>query len=82
LSRSLGFTVEAIQSDFPDAVAKRKLRGQKVFERVRIEFEFQSTSFRKHGHDLSGCDLILCWEHDWKDCPLEVIELRSVVKKT
>jgi hypothetical protein len=53
LSRSLGFTVEAIQSAFPDAVAKRQLRGQKVFERVRIEFEFQSSSFQKHGHDQS-----------------------------
>jgi len=82
LSRSLGFTVEAIQSAFPDAVAKRQLRGQKVFERVLIEFEFQSSSFQKHGHDASGCDLIVCWEHDWKDCPLEVIELQRVVKRS
>ena len=81
LSRSLGFTVEAIQSAFPDAVAKRQLRGQKVFERVRIEFEFQSSSFLKHGHDASGCDLIVCWEHDWRNCPLEVIELRRVILK-
>jgi hypothetical protein len=23
--------------------------------------------------------LIVCWEHDWLQCPLEVLELRSVI---
>ena len=26
----------------------------------------------------NGCELIVCWKHNWKECPLEVIELRKV----
>jgi predicted transport protein len=30
---------------------------------------------------LDGCDIIVCWAHDWRDCPdtLEVIELRNEI---
>jgi hypothetical protein len=77
-SKKLGFMVEAIQGGFPDAIAKRKLPGQRYYEAVRIEFEFQSSTFKKHRHDPKGCDLIVCWEHDWKECPLAVLELRKV----
>jgi hypothetical protein len=33
------------------------------------------------GHDPSLCDVIACWEHDWFDCPLEVVELRRVINE-
>ncbi|MBD3351570.1 MAG: hypothetical protein GF364_08790 [Candidatus Lokiarchaeota archaeon] len=49
------------------------------WQRVRIEFEYVSSNFQQHGHDPHQCDLIVCWEHDWKDCPLEVLELRTVI---
>jgi hypothetical protein len=32
-------------------------------------------------HDLKGCDMIVCWEHNWPECPLEVLELKSLVKQ-
>lgn len=80
LSKRLGFMLEAIQAGFPDAIAKRKLPGQRYYETVRIEFEFRSSEFKKHGHDPKGCDLIICWEHNWKECPLAVIELQKVIK--
>jgi len=32
-----------------------------------------------HGHDVGGADLIVCWEHNWPECPLEVVELRKAV---
>jgi len=79
-SKRLGFVLEAIQASFPDAVAKRKLPGQNTYEQVRIEFEFKSSSFRSHGHDPKGCDLIVCWEHDWKESPVPVLELRRMIK--
>ena len=28
-----------------------------------------------------GCDLIVCWIHDWKDCPLEVRELKTAIEQ-
>jgi hypothetical protein len=62
----LGFRVEAIQSGFPDCEAKRCIAtSTNRWQRVRIEFEFKSSNFRDHGHDPSGCDMIVCWEHDW-----------------
>lgn len=70
--------VEEIRPGFPDCVARR-FTG-KGWERLRIEFELNSSAFKTHGHDSDACDMIICWEHDWKDCPLEVIELRSEIQ--
>jgi hypothetical protein len=36
--------------------------------------------FLRHGHRIDGCDGIVCWKHNWKECPLEVIELRKVLQ--
>lgn len=80
VSSEIGLIVEAIQSAYPDCEAKRCVDSrQNRWQRVRIEFEFISSNFKEHGHDPSACDMIVCWEHDWPDCPVEVIELRSVI---
>ena len=50
------------------------------WRRVRIEFEYQSRNFQRHNHDPAGCDLIVCWEDNWPEAPLEVIELKSRVR--
>ena len=81
VARRLGFTVLRIQTEFPDCEAMREVaRGQ--LQRVRIEFEFESRNFLKHGHRKDGCDVIICWSHNWPECPknMEVIELRKVLR--
>ena len=82
IAKDLGFEVESVQAGYPDCTAKKKRRDGS-FEEARIEFEFKSSSFKKHKHDPEGCDYIVCWEHDWKDCPshLVVIELSEEIKK-
>jgi len=75
----LGFLVLRVQAEFPDIEALRMV-GRDKLQRVRVELEQESRNFLKHGHDPNGCDLIVCWEHNWDECPLEVIELKSVVK--
>src|SRR3990167_2038237 len=77
----IGFEIESIQSGFPDCVARRDV-GNDRWEEIRIEFEFQSLSFVRHGHDPEGVDVIVCWEHNWKECPayIEVIELSTLIK--
>jgi hypothetical protein len=45
---------------------------------VKIEFEKESRNFLRHGHLPSGCDLIVCWVHNWPECPVEVIELSTL----
>jgi hypothetical protein len=82
ICRELGYVVEIVRSGFPDCEAKRQIPGPKgKWQRVRIEFEFESRSFRSHGHDPDQCDVIVCWEHNWPECPIEVLELRSSMKR-
>jgi len=77
----LGFIIESVATGFPDCEAKRRVsRKQDFWERVLIEFEYRSRSFRDHGHDPSQCDLIVCWEDNWPDCPIEVLELCSAIE--
>ena len=79
LAHELGFRVESVQAGFPDCDAKFKLPDG-TFEKTEIEFEFKSNNFKLHKHDPTKCDLIVCWKHDWKDCPLTVIELSKIIK--
>lgn len=80
ISRELGFLIESIRTDYPDCEGKRCIDSQKQrWEHVLIEFEYQSSNFREHGHAPEDCDLIVCWIHNWEDCPIEVLELRSQI---
>ena len=59
-----------LQHAFPDA--KLLIAGEVYL----AEFEFVSSHFADHEHDIMGCDVIICWEDDWGDqCPLPVIAL-------
>ena len=35
------------------------------------------------GHDPKKCDVIVCWVHNWPECPkhIEVIELSKVIRE-
>jgi len=81
VAKELGYLVEAVQAGFPDCEAKRQVAAGR-WQRVRIEFEFESRNFRDHGHACAGCDVIVCWRHNWPDCPaeLEIVELSRVIQ--
>lgn len=79
VSHELGFMIEAVQTGFPDCHGKRRVKGNR-WQTVRIEFEYQSRNFLVHGHDAVQCDLIVCWEHNWPECPLEVVCLKERIK--
>ncbi len=68
-----------VQTGFPDCVAMRVVAENRM-QRLKIEIEYQSRNFLKHMHDLKGCDMIVCWENNWPECPLEVLELRKFVE--
>ncbi|HEV7674835.1 MAG TPA: hypothetical protein VGQ12_09920 [Candidatus Angelobacter sp.] len=80
LAKELGFMVIRLQSEFPDCEAFREVEPER-WQRVRIEFEYDSRNFLAHGHKLDGCDLIVCWKHNWEGCPLEVVELKGYCQK-
>jgi len=77
VAKRLQFRIEEIRAGFPDCIAYR--HAGECEKRVRIEFEFRSSSFRAHRHDAKKCDCIVCWHHDWPDVPdrIEVIELKK-----
>lgn len=80
MAHRLGFLVESVQMGFPDCEAKREVEPGR-WQRLRIEFEYESRKFRDHHHDARECDVIVCWKHNWPDCPprLEVLELSAVI---
>ena len=81
VAQQLGFIVESVQAGFPDCEARMEMQPGR-WQRVRIEFEYESRSFRQHNHDAEQCDLIICWRHNWKGCPpkLQVLELSRMMK--
>jgi len=78
VAAELGFVVTWIRSEFPDCEAMI-LVGPEKWQRIRIEFEYESRNFLKHMHDAKECDLIVCWKHNWPECPVEVLELSSMI---
>lgn len=79
LAHELDFRIEAIRSRFPDALLRRKTSKDRWIT-CKAEFEFRSSEFNTHGHDEKKCDLLICWEHNWNDCPIEVLSLKEAVK--
>jgi hypothetical protein len=83
--KALGFKkLEFIRQGFPDACAIQKSGSN--YERKFIEFEYKSSGFRQHvnnpKHCNIRCDYVVCWEHNYLTCPVEVIELKSKLPKT
>jgi len=82
VAHEFGMYVELIRSGYPDCVAKRYI-GKDQWEDIKIEFEFKSSDFIKHKHKVEDVGMIVCWEHDWQDCPksVEVLELENEIRK-
>jgi hypothetical protein len=80
MAEKLGFVVLRIRPEFPDCEALIRVDEDR-WELVRIEFEYESRNFLKHAHKPGDCDLIVCWKHNWPECPVDVVELRRELKK-
>jgi len=82
IAPELGFEIISSRPGFPDCKANRKIEGstRNRYRECLIEFELRSSDFKSHKHPVDECDLIVCWEHDWKDCPLEVLELKKAIQ--
>jgi hypothetical protein len=81
VAKELGFEIIGNRSAFPDCRARRLQKAQRDhFIDCLIEYEFSSLDFKRHRHDPKGCDLIVCWEHNWRECPVEVLELKQIIR--
>ncbi|HEY9745017.1 MAG TPA: hypothetical protein V6C99_02230 [Oculatellaceae cyanobacterium] len=80
--RELGFRIEIVRTGFPDFEGKYLYNAnENLWAEARIEIEFKASNFKDHGHNPDECDFIVCWENDWPDCPLTIIELKSEIMK-
>jgi len=77
VNEDLNIQIESIQQGFPDAIGK--VKTDRGYAKRTIEFEYKSSNY---DHLPERCDILICWEHDWPDCPqdIEVIELQKVIE--
>ena len=82
IADELGFEIVSQRPAFPDCEARRMTDPQRGrYETCMIEFELKSRDYINHRHQMSGCHLIVCWEHTWQDCPIPALELKSEIEK-
>jgi hypothetical protein len=69
----LGYTIKRLQTEFPDCILIDKNNNE-----LRTEFEYMSSHFIYHRHDISKCDMIITWKDD-KNLKnrIKVIELKE-----
>lgn len=78
--------VEETAEDCRYIIARRRVDtgqpGPSRWERVKIALAYESIEIQqgnKIDTDFDGsADLLICWQHNWPDCPLETFELRSL----
>jgi len=78
--------VEETADDCRYIIARRRVDtgqpGSSRWERVKIALAYESAEIQeanKIDTDSDGsADLLICWQHNWPECPLETFELRSI----
>jgi hypothetical protein len=77
VAREQGFAITRMQAAFPDCEAMHEIEPERWVPK-KMELEWESRNFLMHGHPVDGCDMIVCWKHNWPECPLEVLELKTM----
>jgi hypothetical protein len=68
--------IKEASDKFPDCtVIRQDVDGPKE---MRCEIEKNASDF---DHDIKQCDILVCWENDWDNCPMEIIELKREIRK-
>jgi hypothetical protein len=78
--------VEEIDAECSYLISRRRMDagqpGAGRWERVKIALACTSAELKdiaKSSENTQGsADLLICWQHDWPDCPIETFELRSL----
>jgi hypothetical protein len=77
--RELRLQVEETFPHIPGCRARR--RTPRGWEPVVVRCTVHSSEMRVHAADLASGSLLICWEDDWPECPVRVIELRPVIQR-
>ena len=80
VSEELNFVVESFGSDKFCFSSRRNLSiDEEKWEKVNIGFALDSLDLKGSGRLSKNCELIVCWRHGWKECPVEVLELKTTL---
>jgi predicted RNA-binding protein with PUA-like domain len=76
-ARERRIKLESIQPGSPNCTAR--VRAGDASRRILIDFKVRSRSYRGAAASSKGERWLVCWEHDWPECPkrIKVIELRK-----
>lgn len=66
--------VEETAEDCSYVVVRRRVDDG--WERIQVNLAYKSSGFQNGNYDKE--QLLICWHHDWQDCPLNVFELRAL----
>lgn len=81
ICHELGYILETPRNGAPDFEARRSLDTDgRQWGHLTLSFDFRSSDLRQRllSND-DPCDLLICWIHDWPECPREVMELRKII---
>lgn len=80
VSEELSYIVESFGEDKLCFAGKRNLSLEnEKWEAVNIGFTLNSSDLKGSGRLTKNCQLLVCWKHEWEECPVEVLELSSVL---
>ena len=81
INQELGFVIETVRDGYPHCQGKRCFDEKKnLWEQVEIAFAYQSSDLKEENFGDHGCDIMICWNHDWSECPIDVLELSSIIE--
>ena len=82
ICEELSFIIETFNTEMPCFEGKRNLdsSGKKI-QNVKIGVYYKSYDMKAKAGSFPDCDILVCWEHNWNECPVEVLELKAVLKK-
>ena len=83
LAVELGFELEFVSSERPHAEGRRYFDiHREQWKHLKVEFIFKSSGFSPvPAASGETCDLLVCWEHDSEDCPVEILELKGIIRE-
>lgn len=69
---------EVFNPRVPEIVNAVSLIRSRIAQGQMLHPSYKSSYFKTHPHEFGSNDKIICWYNDWKDAPIEVIQLSDI----
>jgi hypothetical protein len=74
LAKDLGYRILSIRAEFPDAILEKDGIA------IKAEFEFLSSNYLAHCHEMSPDILCICWRGDCDLSPVKILCLEDFIR--